>query len=113
MIDLLDFARQYGSLITSVFAGFVGCVAWWLSRNFASKKDLNSLENKVNEDIEKLEIKVDNLASSEEVKNLNKSMHEMQKILAVFTEKFDHIDKDNKRLTIVTDRIENYLRNQK
>lgn len=102
MINLLDFFREYSSLIATVITGFTGCIAWWLSKNFARKEDL-----------EKLETKVDNLASSEEVKSLNRSMHEMQKTMAVFTAKFDHIDKDNKRLTTVIDRIDSYLRSNK
>lgn len=102
MINLLDFLKEYSSLIATVITGFTGYIAWWLSRNFARKEDL-----------EKLEEKVDSLASSKEVKALNDSLNEMQKTMAVFTEKFDHIDKDNRRLTTVIDRIDSYLRGHK
>lgn len=113
MLSILDFLKEYSSLIATSITGFTGFVAWWLAKNFARKEDLEKLETKIDDDLEVLEKKVDNLASSKDVKALNTSLNEMQKTIAVFTEKFDHIDKDNKRLTTVIDRIDSYLRGHK
>ncbi|MCP4354928.1 MAG: DUF2730 family protein [Proteobacteria bacterium] len=64
MTEILAFFKTYSSLIATFFTGFTGCVAWWLAKNFARKEDL-----------EKLEEKVDNLASSREVKELSIPKH--------------------------------------